>query len=149
MTRLVNYDPMGILSEINRLFDNSGYPLKNSGLARSETSQWVPAVDVKEDEHKYQFLMDLPGIKKEDVNISMHDNVLTIEGSREHEMEENEKEKYYRYERVKGKFYRQFTLPESVNEENIKANMKNGVLEILIPKKEAPKARTIKVSVDD
>lgn len=91
MTRLVNYDPMGILSEINRLFDNSGYPFKSSGRHGSETSQWVPAVDVKEDDKKYHFLMDLPGIKKEDVTISMHDNVLTIEGAREHEVEKKEK----------------------------------------------------------
>lgn len=146
MTRLVSYDPMGILSEINRLFDNSGYPGNNRG---SETSQWVPAVDVKEDESKYHFLMDLPGIKKEDVSVSMHDNVLTIEGFREHEHEDKDKENYYRYERVKGKFYRQFTLPESVDEESIKANMKNGVLEVAIPKKEVPKAKKIDVSIDE
>lgn len=148
MTRLVNYDPIGVLSEINRLFDNSSYPFKGSKVG-GETSQWVPAVDIKEDAEKYHFLMDLPGIKREDVSVSMHDNVLTIEGKREHEKEDKEKENYYRYERVKGKFYRQFTLPESVDEDTIKANMKNGVLEIVIPKKEAPKAKTIDVSIED
>ncbi|WP_367605630.1 Hsp20/alpha crystallin family protein [Legionella sp. W05-934-2] len=148
MTRMVTYDPMGILSEINRLFDNSGYHYR-SGKSSSETSQWVPAVDVKENEKQYHFLMDLPGIQKKDVSVSMHDNILTIEGSREHETEETEKQNYYRYERSKGKFYRQFTLPESVDENAINATMKNGVLEIIIPKKEAPKAKTIDVKVEE
>ena len=95
----------------------------------------MPKVNTLEGEHAYHIMVDLPGIKKEDINIDLNDNILTIYGSREYK-QETKKEDYYKIESSFGKFQRAFSLPENIDTENISASSDNGVLEIVVPKKQ-------------
>lgn len=92
-----------------------------------------PNVNTREDEHGYSIEVDLPGIKKEDVEINVDNNILTISGKREFK-EEIKEENYYKIESRYGSFSRSFTLPQKVDIENIKASSVDGVLEVFIPK---------------
>ena len=98
-----------------------------------EVFDFTPAVNTREGKEAYHIDLDLPGIKKEDVEISVDKNILTISGKREVK-EEVKEENYYRVESRYGSFSRSFTLPEKVDIENIRAASDNGVLEIIIPK---------------
>ena len=114
---------------------------------RSESiSQWLPEVDVIEDKDNIEVHVDLPGMEKEDFKVSVEDNVLTIRGERKTVKEEKDKN-YHQVERTFGKFTRSFTLPITVDGEKIKANYKNGVLKIDLPKAEAVKPKEIPISV--
>ncbi len=110
-------------------------------------SNWLPAVDVSENNEAVQIHAELPGLKKEDVKINLRDGVLTIQGERKFEHEEKKKNNYYRVERQYGVFARSFSLPTTVDGEKIQASMTNGVLEILIPKKPEAKEKEIAISV--
>jgi HSP20 family protein len=105
---------------------------------------WAPRVDVTESEDAYKIVADLPGLKKEEINISLNDNVLTLKGERKHEEEKKEKNSYYK-ERSYGSFSRSFRMPEKVKGEEINANYKDGVLEITVPKAEEVKPKTIEI----
>jgi len=96
-------------------------------------SDFVPAVNTSEDDKAYVIEIDLPGIKKEDIEITTEDNVLTISGERKYKDEVKEGD-YYKIESAYGKFSRSFTLPEKVDADKITAESKNGVLEVVIPK---------------
>ncbi len=96
-------------------------------------NDFVPAVNTREDEKAYVIEIDLPGIKKEDIEITTEDNVLTISGERKYKDEVKEDD-YYKIESAYGKFSRSFTLPEKVDADKITAESKNGVLEVVIPK---------------
>ncbi len=96
-------------------------------------SDFVPAVNTREDDKAYVIEIDLPGIKKEDIEITTEDNVLTISGERKY-TDEVKEEDYYKIESAYGKFSRSFTLPEKVDADKITAESKNGVLEVVIPK---------------
>jgi len=149
MPAIVKYNPWSILrgiqGEVNQLFDVD----PNSGeLPNMETSQWSPKVDIKEEASQFIITADLPGINPKDIEISMENNVLSIKGVRK--LERNIKEdNYSRMERFSGSFYRQFTLPDHVNNEAIQAKGKHGVLEILIPKKERHVPKKISVQSDE
>ena len=113
--------------------------------SKDSLNAFIPAVNTREDENNYYIEVDLPGIKKEDVEISLKDNVLTISGERKFKNEVKE-EDYYKIESAFGKFSRSFTLPENADIENIEAKAENGVLEIIIPKvKEDKKAKKIAI----
>ncbi|KTD08016.1 Hsp20/alpha crystallin family protein [Legionella jamestowniensis] len=112
-----------------------------------DTSTWAPAVDIKEEKDRFLVLADIPGVKKEDIHISLEKNILTIQGERHFEKMEN-KDNYSRVERMQGQFYRRFSLPETADDSKIKAKCKNGVLEITIPKKETPPEKRIEVTVE-
>ena len=142
MSRLVRYEPLNVLNDINRLFEQT-FPLQNnSDGSHVESAQWVPAVDIKEEVDAFALYVDLPGMDKSDINISMENNVLTLHGDRKNGKDEKN---YYRLERASGKFYRRFTLPETADESKIAAKMEKGVLTITIPKKEASKPRSIEI----
>lgn len=104
-------------------------------LVNPEEEQWSPRVDIKEEPEKFIITADLPGISNKDLEIYLENNVLSIKGTRTLERD-IKKENYSRIERFSGSFYRQFTLPDHVSTDHIKANCKHGVLEIVIPKKE-------------
>jgi len=110
-------------------------------------SAWRPAVDIFDTDNAIVIKAELPGIKKDNVSIDVKGNVLTIKGERSFDKEIKE-ENYYRKERSFGKFQRSFTLPEAVNPEAIKANFKNGVLEIEVPKPEEKKPKQISINVE-
>ena len=116
-------------------------------LEESETAtgyDWSPAVDIKEEDNKYIIHADVPGIKPEDIEVSLEDGVLTIRGERKFDNEE-EKQGYKRVERVRGSFYRRFSLPDTADQEKVTATSKDGVLEIMIEKQEKvlPKKITV------
>ncbi len=115
---------------------------ENAAL-RQET--WVPKVDIKEEEKEFVVFADIPGVDPNEIEIEMDGNTLTVKGERKAEHEQKGKN-YYRLERTTGKFYRQFTLPESVDSDKISAKTKNGVLAIHLPKAEEGKSnRKIKI----
>jgi HSP20 family protein len=111
----------------------------------SAAASWVPAVDVFEEADSIRINAELPGVKPEDIDISVEGNLLTIRGTKQQETEEKT-ERVHRYERMYGAFERSFTLPASVDPQNIKASYDNGVLTVTLPKSEKAKPRRIEVS---
>ncbi len=131
-----------------------GFDLVNALLQSMENAEeevalhdFVPAVNTRESADAYTIELDVPGVSKEDIEITTEDNVLTISGERKQSQEVKD-EDYYKVESVYGTFSRSFTLPEKVDVDNIHAESKNGVLEVVIPKLEdkakQPKKITIK-----
>ena len=142
---LVRYEPWSMLSqlrsEMNRMLENPAQGEENSAIA---TSDWVPAVDIKETDAAFEIHADIPGVNPDDIEVHMENGLLTIKGERKSESKE-EKEGYKRVERQWGSFYRRFSLPDSADADKINAKSKNGVLEITIPKQEKAPARKISV----
>jgi HSP20 family protein len=110
------------------------------------TAAWVPVVDIFEEAEFLRIVAEIPGVKPENVHISVEDNVLTIQGTKE-QVAEEKAEKVHRYERTYGTFERTFTLPATVNADAIKASYEHGLLTLLLPKLEKAKARQIKVDI--
>jgi HSP20 family protein len=110
------------------------------------SAAWVPAVDIFEEPDILRIVAEIPGVKPEDVKISVEGSVLTIQGKKE-QVAEEKAEKVHRYERMYGAFERSFTLPATVNPEAIKASYGQGLLTLTLPKLEKAKARQIKVEV--
>ena len=141
---LVRYKPTNLFdqfdNEINRFFFNA-----RSTDAANQAHDWTPAMDIREEDNRYVLEADIPGVAREDLDITLEDSVLTIKGERTVNNEEN-RESYRRKERMHGSFVRQFSLPDTVNTEAISAVITNGVLEIGIPKQEKPEPRKIAVN---
>src|SRR5947199_6622700 len=110
------------------------------------TSSFVPAVDVYEDEHKVTLKLEIPGINQDDVDIRLENNTLTVRGERKFEKEEKE-ENFHRIERRYGSFARSFTLPNTLDTENVQAHYENGVLKIELSKRAEAKPKQIKVNI--
>jgi HSP20 family protein len=132
-----------IQTRLNRLF--------NERAVREEddtpfTADWMPAVDVQETEKEYLIKADLPEVKKEDVKVTVHDGVMTIEGERKLEKEEKGK-KFHRIERAYGRFVRRFTLPDGADEAKVMAEFKDGVLNVRVPKSPTARPKTVEVKV--
>lgn len=131
--------------EMDRLFDDFGRGTgEEKGLA---TWNWAPAVDIYEKGEEYVVKANLPGMKKEDIKVSLHNGALTISGETKREQEVKE-EYYYRSERAYGAFSRAIGLPSEVDPEKIKATYESGVLELRIPKAEKAKAKEIKIETN-
>lgn len=125
--------------ELGRIFDEQPFP--GDSLDHNE---WTPRVDVSETSDAFYVIADLPGVSNDEIEISLHNNTLTLRGSRstDHQASENN---FARRERATGRFLRQFNLPDSADENAVTARAKNGVLEITIAK--AKKAQPIAISV--
>ena len=122
-------------------------PLKKDGGEEELTlTEWIPAVDIAEDDKEYTIKVELPGVNKEDVRVSVEGGVLSISGERKTEKEEKNK-KYHRIERTYGSFARSFTLPEGTASDRVGAEFKNGVLKVHLPKDENAKPKSIDVKV--
>ena len=129
-------------TQLNRLFsDFFGRSTQEQNL-----TPWAPSVDIYEAEHELVVKADLPDIKPEDLDIRVENNILTIRGARKFEKKGDEKN-YLRVERSYGSFARSFSLANTVNTEAIKADYKDGVLTLSIPKREEAKPKQIKVNV--
>jgi HSP20 family protein len=129
-------------SQLNRMFnDFFGRATQEQNL-----TTWAPAVDIYEGEHELVVKADLPDVKPEELDIRVENNILTIRGERKFEKKVDEKN-YLRVERAYGSFARSFSLANTVNSEAIKADYKDGVLTLSIPKREEAKPKQIKVSV--
>ena len=126
-----------------RLFEN----FLNEAAQGEEVSNrnWVPPVDIQETEEGYRLQAELPGLTKEDIDITLENNVLRLSGERKFERDVK-KESFHRVERTYGTFSRAFSLPQQVNAEGVQAGFENGVLTILVPKAEQAKPRKISIS---
>jgi HSP20 family protein len=109
-------------------------------------AEWSPLVDITEDDKEYVVKAEIPEMKKDDIKINVHEDVLTISGERKYEKEEKGK-KYHRVERAYGSFMRSFTLPEDADGTKISAEYKDGVLKVHLPKSEKAKPKAIEVKI--
>ena len=112
----------------------------------TSVAEWSPLVDITEDEKEYLIKAELPEVKREDVKLTVQDNVLAISGERRYEKEEKNK-KYHRVERAYGNFLRSFTLPEDADGSKVSAEYKDGVLKVHLPKSEKATPKSIEVKV--
>jgi HSP20 family protein len=117
-------------------------------LSEPASRPWTPAVDVFETENDLVLKADIPEVNPENVDIQIENGTLTLKGERRFEQEKNGKG-YHRIERSYGSFVRAFSLPETVDPENVKADYKGGVLTVTLPKKEVAKPKTVKIAVSN
>ena len=144
---MTKYDPFKDMRALRRSFNHLDTLFDTFEEDKeSAISSFVPTVNTREGEFAYHVDVDLPGVKKEDINIDVKENVLTISGER-HSKEETKEEGYYKVESSFGKFQRSFTLPENTDIEDIKASTADGVLEVVIPKLKVEKKETKKIEV--
>jgi HSP20 family protein len=142
MATLVRWEPFReiatLQNEMSRFMNGL---LEGNGRA---TQSWVPALDVWETESEIVYALDLPGIPEEKISVELDEGALTITAERERTEEESE-ERFYRFERRYGTFSRTFGVPQGVTEADVKAEYKNGVLEVHVTKPEQPKPKRIAV----
>jgi HSP20 family protein len=147
-TMMQKHQPWSLMHQLQNELENmldsrvSRYPSTESAVS----ADWLPAVDVKEEDERFLVRADLPGVKPDDISITTENGMLTISGTRETRTQE-ESDGYRKSERVAGRFYRRFTLPETANVEKIEATTDHGVLEISIPKQPEVQPRRIDVRV--
>lgn len=149
---IVRWEPFRDLASLqermNRLFDESF-----KGIGRSTEDDWVlggtwaPAVDIFEQQGNIVLKAELPGIDPKDVDIRLENNVLTLRGERKVD-NEVKRESFHRIERAYGTFARSFTLPSSVDQQSIKADYKDGVLKVVLPKREESKPKQITIDIN-
>lgn len=149
MIRFENMHPFKELEEIgerfNRLFGR--FPARpDAGQEALTVADWVPRVDITEDDKEYIIKAEIPEVDKKDVKVTVQDGVLTIHGERKQEKEENNK-RFHRIERFYGTFLRSFALPEDVGEDKLKAEFKDGMLLVHLPKTEKSKPKAVEVQV--
>lgn len=153
MANMTRWNP---LAEFEDILDRYNRQLTGRGAATTpatgdreimQKTDWAPMVDITENKDAFVIKAELPGIKKEDVKVSVQDGVLTLQGERNYENTEDD-DKRHRVERFYGHFSRSFTLPEHVDDENIQASYQDGVLELTLPKQEKTKPRAIEVEVN-
>jgi HSP20 family protein len=133
-----------------RAFEDTMNRLFAGQLANAPANQrpWVPAVDIRETDQEIVLKADVPDMKFEDMNVQLENGTLTIKGERKFEQEKHEGG-WHRLERSYGTFERAFAVPESIDPEKVKADYKNGVLTVILPKKEIAKPRQVKVEISN
>ena len=140
-----NPDVLGLTNRVNRLLSDT-LGTFDWQLRDSATAAWVPPVDILEEADAIRIMAEVPGIDPKDVKISVEGNVLTIHGTKQ-QIAEERTGRVHRYERTYGAFERTFTLPATVDANNIKAGYEHGVLTVTLPKVEQAKPRQIAVQV--
>lgn len=144
ITRWDPFRDLSILQErMNRVFEDAAVRGWKSDEP-SATTSWSPAVDIYETDSEIMVQAELPGIDRKDIALQLENNVLTLKGDRRFEKETNQ-ENYHRIERSYGGFSRAFTIPTIVDEDKIRADYRDGILKIALPKKEQVKAKQIKI----
>jgi len=143
---IIRWDPfrdlITIREKMNRLFEEA---VTSRGEEKDlVSSSWTPSVDIFETEQELVLSAEVPGIDEKDIEIKIEDNTLTLRGERNFEKETKE-DNYHRIERAYGSFFRSFSLPLYVNQDTIKAEHRNGVLKIVMPKKPELKPRQVKI----
>ena len=150
MQTLTRWEPVREMEDFqNRLSTLFGRPLRRTnGHGREDITlaDWMPLADITEDEKEYLIKAELPELKREDVKVTVENGVLTISGERKFEKEEK-KRKFHRVERGYGTFVRSFTLPDDADASKVKAEFKNGLLTVHLPKSERAKPKQIEVNV--
>ncbi len=146
MSAITRRDPFLSLSnlqeQVNRMFE-SAFPGQTD---TSTLTSWAPSVDIYETENELVLKADLPDISEKDLDVRVENNMLTIRGERKFEQNVKE-ENYLRIERTYGSFSRSFSLPNTVNSESIKAEYKNGVLTVEMPKRAESKPKQVKINI--
>src|SRR6185295_12775384 len=144
---VVRWDPFRDLNmlqdRMNRLFNDAGRGWRADEPAATTT--WSPAVDIFETENEIVVKAELPGVDRKDLTLNLENNILTLKGERKFEKETKE-ENYHRIERSYGGFSRAFSIPTTVDEENIREDYKDGILKIALPKKEQAKPKQIRIT---
>lgn len=145
---IVRWDPVRELvamhGRLNRLFEDFGHGQEDDVMTRGD---WMPAVDIYQtDKHEVVLKAELPGLKREDVELRVENNTLTIRGERRQEKEVT-KEHYHRIERAYGSFSRSFTLPNAIDTDKVRAEYRDGVLTVTMPMREESKPRQIQVEI--
>ena len=150
MSSITRWDPFRELDELqNRISTLFGRaPIRKEGEKQEalRVSEWAPLVDITEDDKEYTIKAELPEVKKDEVKISVQNDVLSISGERKYEKEEKDK-KFHRVERAYGSFSRSFTVPEDADADQVSAEFKEGLLQVHLPKSEKVKPKTIEVKV--
>jgi len=154
MGSLVRWDPFRsntfreleeINDRFNRFFDR--LPVDRNNVSEAMTvTDWMPTVDIAEDEKEYLIKAEIPEVDKKDVKVTVQDGVLTIQGERKKDKEEKGK-RFHRVERFYGTFMRSFALPENAADDNIRAEFKDGMLMVHLPKVEKAKPKQVEVKV--
>jgi len=149
MTRFVPFrsplaDVAVLQNRLNSIFNDFAQP--NDAQETLSAGNFVPAVDIYEDEHKLLLKLEVPGIRQEDLDVRLENQTLTVKGQRKFESEEKE-ENFHRIERRFGSFARSFTLPVSIDTSSVAAKYENGVLAIQLAKKEAAKPKQVKIEI--
>lgn len=146
---LVKWDPFKELEEVstrlNRIFGRTPARTESDSEMLS-MADWVPCADISETDSAYLVKGEIPGVKKEDVKVTVQDGMLTIQGERKQEKEEKGK-KFHRVECSYGSFVRSFRVPEDADESKIKAEFKDGMINVTLPKSEKAKSKAINVPV--
>ena len=144
---ITRFEPWSLVNLLHQDLDQIAgrrFGLASGDNNGSSVADWVPAVDIVEEKDRYVLRADVPGVKPEDIDVNMENGVLTVSGERHHESTE-EAEGMRRVERVSGKFYRRFNLPDTADAEEISAKSAIGILEVRIPKQPEVQARRITV----
>ena len=151
MSMLMKWNPFRELGEVQNRFGRffGGFPtgLREGNSETLTLPDWSPQVDITEDDQEYLIKADLPEMKKEDVKVVVENGILSVSGERKTEKEEKKK-KYHRIERSYGSFRRGFLVPEDSDGTKVKAEFKNGVLKVHLPKSPAAKPKAVEVKVD-
>lgn len=145
---LVRWEPFRETEEfMNRLMPSllRGWP-RVAGTDTTPAVQWTPSADISETENEYLIRAEMPAVKKEDVKVAVHDGTISIEGERRYE-KEDKSEKFHRVETFQGRFARRFTLPEDADIAAIRAESRDGVLTVRIPKLRAAKPQPTQIPV--
>jgi HSP20 family protein len=144
---LTRWEPFKDADEFFRTYSPSFFGRwRLPGEVASKDLQWSPAADISETDKEYLVKAELPGVKREDVKVTLEDGVLTIEGERKFE-KEDKNEKSHRIERFYGNFSRSFTLPDNADAANVRAESKDGVLNVHIPKIKVEKPKPVEIKV--
>jgi len=136
--------PFGLLRDLERQLEESVRG-ENGDSSDSSLTSWSPKVDAYEEGNNLVFEVEAPGVSKDDIDISIEDNRLTIQGERTGEKEWDDTRDYYRSERFYGSFQRSFTLPDAIDTDNVRAEYDNGVLKITLPKVEQSSRQSIEI----
>lgn len=145
---IARFEPWSLINLLHRDLDQIAgqrFGLAGSGENGHSVADWVPAVDIVEEKDRFVLRADVPGVKPEDIDVSMENGVLSVSGQRLQEATE-EVDGVRRMERLSGRFYRRFNLPETADADAISARSNNGILEVVIPKQPEVKARRITVA---
>lgn len=150
MANITRWNPVreldDLMSRYNRLLGLTRGTNESESNDLFSSSDWAPAVDIKETPEAYNIEAELPGMSKDDVKVTVQNGVLSIQGERKQE-EETDDRKQHRIERFYGSFLRRFTLPENVDEDSVKASFKDGVLSLTLTKTEPAEPKAIEVDV--
>ena len=148
MTRISRYQPLSPWSafpgEMERFFDRAFHGLSDDESGSVESNVWAPRMDFSETDTEYTMSMDLPGVDKKEVNVQVENHQLMVTGERKEERKQGKRD-FHRIERKYGRFYRALALPQNALAEKAKADFKDGVLTVTVPKAEVSKPRRVEV----